>query len=113
MTVLDGYTCIDCDDDPAVNKCLRCNHNGIRAHCLECGPGYRLVDGQCAECANVGENCASCTANVCQECNAGFYLDSNNECQSCKDTLHHCLECSGPDTCDVCDLQIASLGSGG
>lgn len=99
MTVLDGFTCIDCDDDPLLNKCLSCNHNGIRATCLDCAEGYRLENGECLDCVDVGENCADCRENVCRRCFTGFFLDSSNQCQPCKDSLNHCLECSDENTC--------------
>ena len=112
MTVIDGYKCADCDDDPALVKCVRCNHNGRRPTCLECADGYRNVYGQCIGCS---ENCRECTSdgNRCVDCAAGFYLDSSDTCRACSDTLHHCLECSGPSTCSACDLQIASRGADG
>ena len=113
MTVLDGFTCIDCDDDPDMIKCLECNHNGFRSTCSVCAPGYRLVAGECAECTNVGESCEVCNENVCEQCYDGYYLVENldamgvvesTECVPCTDTLHHCLTCNGPDVCEVCDL---------
>merc|ERR1719263_235357 len=93
-------------------KCLQCTLNGVRPHCTECDLGYRLVDGQFADCAK--PNCDKCSvvqstgAIQCDKCASGHFLDPDtNECVACKDTLYHCDECSNADRCDVCDVNIA------
>lgn len=90
--------CGDCDNNPAVEKCLTCS--GYEDQCTECAPGFRLATvgneaGQCITCDD--EFCADCNETVggCDRCKVGYYLDLLSQ------STQQCFPCTG--NCKSCD----------
>ena len=71
----------ECDDE----NCALCKDNG--ATCKICSNGFILNDlDECKPTICSIENCASCDdSSTCNECNAPFALNEDNECQLCEE----------------------------
>ncbi|KAM9238088.1 extracellular matrix organizing protein FRAS1 [Dugong dugon] len=69
-------TCKECDW-----SCNACK-GPLRTDCLQCMDGYILQDGACVE-----------------QCSPPFYRDLG----LCKSCGSHCLQCQGPDECNLCE----------
>ena len=57
--------------------------------CVTCNPDSYLTNGSCKPCP---DGCAKCPFGVCQICEAGFYLNSQGQCQRC--VMAECAICS-------------------
>jgi len=98
-----------------IENCINAIFDSNNLTCVNCSLGYEVINGQCNESCEVGENekCASCNRNLdlikyCGSCNSGYYLDNKIEqtkCQLCEDVYDHCQECeiiNGNLTCYKC-----------
>ncbi|ELP85579.1 protein kinase domain containing protein, partial [Entamoeba invadens IP1] len=59
--------------------------------------------GVCIVCNKAVPNCSECFDNKCVSCEEGFYLNSNNTCESCGIT--NCTTCEFNGTCDMCTFD--------
>ena len=99
--------CGDCDNNPAVEKCLTCT--GYEDQCTECAPGFRLATtgseaGRCITCDD--EFCADCNETVggCDRCKVGYYLDLLSQtAQQCFPCTGNCKSCDDANTCNQCE----------
>ncbi len=96
LTCYSGYSL---NNSECVNS-LACNST---KKCTLCVDGYTLLDGYCFKCMTTDTNCVGCGANAlttCVKCITGFYLDSNNACQTC--ASKGCAACLNRDSCYSC-----------
>ncbi|MBO6244164.1 MAG: hypothetical protein J6O41_06350, partial [Clostridia bacterium] len=98
-------TCISCIDGYFIlsDKCLQCNINCNttidNCRCNSCYDGYYLSNFQCFSCK---PNCKTCpgSADICLQCNKGYFLNFNNSCEKCSNL---CDVCSDENTCITCE----------
>jgi hypothetical protein len=99
---------------PCHPTCLVCI-DPEKNECIECAPGFTLVNGYCVECA---ECCKTCDAangtgiNQCTSCHPGFGNDGNGECKRCHPACKTCSSAWDRDTCTTCH-EDSTLTSGG
>lgn len=116
----EGEKCLKCESGYGVDengKCRKCadpdcndcdeNYKICTSCSFYCGKGPDLdtsskTYGQCIP--PKVENCKKAEhndANICDECNSGFYLNDNKECVKCG--VPHCSSCSSQDQCSACE----------
>ena len=106
-TMYAGNQCVECDGDPDMLICRRCQESTLETQeidCIECNRGFRKgaenthEHGQCLLCDD--KNCLNCDEDsaMCLECAPGFYLEGPT-CAPCSD---NCLTCSAKDVCTSC-----------
>lgn len=108
--LLDGTSCsisIKNCRSIASNICLGCfvgyTFDGINcvvdlgctgaSNCVVCPDLYYLLNSTCVACTATATNCVSCRRNniaICTGCKYGFYLDSANTCQPCRNSCRTC-----------------------
>ena len=116
---LNGF-CISCEQGS--RNCQKCtitlnDKNEKEFECLECLNDYRyklISTYGCATCYLTSEHCDSCHYvsknsydTICDICEEGFYLDSNNKCKKC----HFPIQISNGN-CRVCSDNLNDFQSG-
>lgn len=120
--------CVPCDI-----KCLNCTSTT----CLDCNPGFDLVDGDCKNSCEAGEfrhegECHKCDITNCKEC---IFIGNESKCLECSSGIltvdglcsescpsgqyiadgkcincpSGCQECTSPDNCTVCKIYFFYL----
>ncbi|KCV67982.1 TKL protein kinase [Fonticula alba] len=106
---------------PCAASCVLCA--GAADRCQVCAAGHRWraeppAVGQTDTCVRCPDNCASCTGDMCLDCEAGFFLTRQGACVtacpagtwkdqatgSCQPCAASCATCTGPESgkCTAC-----------
>lgn len=96
-----GYTfeliadkCVSCQQQK--DACSSCSFDatGVATACTKCDSYHRINAGDCQRCDD--DSCVKCdsAANICTECEDGYYLKTNvagvTECLRCPDNCKKC-----------------------
>ena len=90
-----------CEACDSISNCIQCKDED-KSQCAKCASAYYIAnDGSCANCPSECSTCAS--ADVCNDCNDGYYLPEGQDegsclacvtpCQTCTDTSTNCMTC--------------------
>ena len=102
----DPDTCISCSGGlfPLVGSCVECDQQPMQ--CSSCGGGAWNCacsdpesNNNCGECPGDCSHCLEGSDAICNVCFNGYFLNSQNECETC---LPQCTSCTGIDKCTGC-----------
>ncbi|EDR28439.1 protein serine/threonine kinase, putative [Entamoeba dispar SAW760] len=107
--VLYDGQCIECSYSP----CTQCN---ILEECVSCSfsTGYCLDSSECVLQSeyNCGVTTQKCRGGTCTSCANGYFLSTNNKCDSCQKKYPYCSTCDS-ETCQSCVVgyHLSTLGT--
>eukprot|EP00347_Sterkiella_histriomuscorum_P010988 403374175 len=93
-----------------VSNCVLCqDYSGT---CQVCQAGYRLESNQCIKCEMGGDGCSTCNKNQCLKCFDSYFMNENQQCQACNQSMKYCDKCDSSTTCLKCKQGVSILREG-
>ena len=81
-------------------------------HCTSCSVYYELdtTNNDCVICSDLYDDCQTCFAGECKECQVGSYLDTGL-CYPCQNVDPGCIHCDSNSICTQCMTGYRLLGN--
>jgi len=92
------------NDSSCPTGCETC----LGGSCTKCADGYRLQNGDCSRCNEVGCKDCSGSTGFCQTCmtGSGYFQtgDSPTSGKTCEACTKYCATCDNTETCETCAI---------